>query len=200
LVEDEEAIPFHRFRQTGARDYRRPAEACVEIESDGITLSLDLGRSDLLVDAELVRLADELPPENPHGALAAARRRFIISPASLARASESGLTQPLLADWFQRRAAAPIPPAVKLLLHAANAKSTAFGTARPLVLYAPTADLLDGLAQHPATRSYLGDRLGPSAVIIPDEYLDALQRALATLGLSLEDSAGGTARSLRMKH
>ena len=43
----------------GSRDYRRPPEACVEVEPDGVTLTLDLARSDLLVDAELIRFADE---------------------------------------------------------------------------------------------------------------------------------------------
>ena len=61
LVEDESSIPFTRFRMAGSRDYRRPAETCVDVEGDGVTLSLDLGRSDLLVDAELARFADERP-------------------------------------------------------------------------------------------------------------------------------------------
>ena len=38
LVEDEASIPFTRFRMAGSRDYRRPAETCVDVEGDGVTL------------------------------------------------------------------------------------------------------------------------------------------------------------------
>ena len=65
LVEDPNAIPFGRLRMAGSRDYRRQPEPCVEVEPDGVTLALDLGRSDLLVDAELARFADELPQRGP---------------------------------------------------------------------------------------------------------------------------------------
>jgi hypothetical protein len=58
-------------------------------------------------------------------------------------------------------------------------------TSRPLLLHTPSADLLDGLLQHPATGFYLGDRLGPTTVVVPDESLDAFRRALAALGLVL---------------
>ncbi len=62
LVDDERTIPFDRFRLTGARDYRRPPEACITVEPDGVSMALDPARSDLMVDAELGRFADELPP------------------------------------------------------------------------------------------------------------------------------------------
>ena len=67
LVEDESSIPFQRFRLAGSRDYRRPAEHCMEVEHDGVTMTLDLARSDLLVDAELARFTEEQPPESVHG-------------------------------------------------------------------------------------------------------------------------------------
>jgi hypothetical protein len=87
LVEDPASIPFNRLRLAGQRDYRRPPEPCVEIESDGVTLALDLGRSDLLVDAELLRFSDELPQADT-------RRLFRISASSLLRGrDDAGLTQ-----------------------------------------------------------------------------------------------------------
>ena len=73
LVEEESAIPFQRFRMAGSRDYRRPPEACLDAEADGVTLALDLGRSDLLVDAELARFADELPLDRSTGAFSTAQ-------------------------------------------------------------------------------------------------------------------------------
>ena len=58
-------------------------------------------------------------------------------------------------------------------------------TSRLLVLQSPTAEILDGLAQHPATRDYLGERLGPTSVVIPDDALASFRRVLERLGLSL---------------
>ncbi|MHC5543744.1 helicase-associated domain-containing protein, partial [Singulisphaera rosea] len=116
LVEDESSIPFQRLRLAGSRDYRRAPESCLEVEPDGVTLSLDLGRSDLLVDAELVRFSDEQELGMSQGAPGNPRRRFRVSAESLARASENGLTASLLSNWYVRRTGGEIPPAVRLLL------------------------------------------------------------------------------------
>jgi hypothetical protein len=185
LVEDETAVPFHRFRMTGARDYRRPPEACVEVDPDGVTLTLDLARSDLLVDAELARFADEQTDPTDRPATVTPRRRFIVSAASLARAAEAGQTPAQLGQWFSRRTGGAIPPAIRLLLTARSAPVPSLSTSRLLVLQSPTADILDGLAQHPATRDYLGERLGPTTVVIPDDALASFRRVLERLGLSL---------------
>jgi hypothetical protein len=116
------------------------------------------------------------------------RRRFLVTAGSLARAVEYGLTPASLAQWFVRRTGAEIPPAVRLLLLAAGSASQPAPLAggRVLVLRAPSAQWLDGLVQHPATRDFLGERLGPTAVIIPDAALGAFRRALEGLGLALD--------------
>jgi hypothetical protein len=196
LVEDDASIPFQRFRLTGSRDYRRAPEACLEIEPDGVTLSLDLGRSDLLVDAELARFADELPLEPARGTPGNPRRRFHVSSASLARALENGLTLSSLSHWFDRRAGTDLPPAVRLLLHASQPRVAPLETSRLLVIQAPTAEILDGLLQHPDTAPHLGERLGPTTVVVHDETLEPLRAALRTLGLGLldPDAAGGGLR------
>ena len=54
--------------------------------------------------------------------------------------------------------------------------------ARMLILTVPDAWLLDGLLQHPATSSWLGDRLGQTAVVISDDHLEPLRKALKELG------------------
>lgn len=188
LVEDEGAIPFTRFRMVGARDYRRPPEVCVDVDGDGVTLALDLGRSDLLVDAELARFADEIPAPRPASYDAGStspRRWFRVAPGSLARAAGNGMTITALARWFEQRAGEPVPAAVRLLLHAADPRVAPFGAARPIIMTTPTPELLDGLLQHPATGAYLDERLGPTAVIVPDAAVADLRAALATLGLAL---------------
>ncbi len=77
----------------GSRDYRRPPEVCVTVEPDGVSMALDPARSDLLVDAELARFADELPASRPAQgrALEPVRRRFVVTAASLRRGLDRGL-------------------------------------------------------------------------------------------------------------
>jgi hypothetical protein len=188
LVDDERTIPFDRFRLTGSRDYRRPPEACITIEPDGVTMALDPARSDLMVDAELGRFADEAdPPGTAAERLGDTQtRRYVVTPASLCRGMERGVNQHQLADWYIRRTGGEIPPAVRLLLAPRTSRIPPLRTVRLTVLNLPSADLLDGLLQHPATRDWLGERLGPRTVAIPDENLTSLQGALNELGISAE--------------
>jgi hypothetical protein len=186
LVEGDSAIPFRQFRMTGARDYRRPPEACVDVEHDGVNLTLDLARSDLLVDAELERFADEQPSTRASDGPASANpRRFVVSGRSLARAAESGLTPTQLSQWFRKRTGQDTPASVRLLLASGSMRVPPLQTTRQLILHTPSADLLDGLAQHPETGGLLGDRLGATSVVIPDASLERFRQALRRLGLSL---------------
>lgn len=190
LIEDARDVPTGRISTTASRDYRLPPERCVSVESDGVTLVLDPTRSDLLIDAELSRFADEAPAEAPSrlDPLRPAERRFIVSSTSLRRGLEHGLTPALLADWFARRVGTEPPPAIKLMARPALPKPKPWRAARRLVLEVPTADLLDGIEQHPRTRLWLGDRLGPVSVEVPEENIDRLREALAELGVTLDVS------------
>jgi hypothetical protein len=187
LVEEEGSIPFAKFRMAGSRDYRRPPESCVDVEADGVTLSLDLGRSDLMVDAELARFADEISSQYRPDGSSSPRRTFVVSPASLARAAENGLSVAQMSRWFSQRTGGEMPSAIRLLLHAATPGNGPFSTRRPIVMTAPSAELLDGLFQHPSTGPHLGDRLGPTTAIVPDEDFESLRRALAELGLAMNE-------------
>jgi hypothetical protein len=191
LVQDETSIPFARFRMTGARDYRRPPEVCVEVEPDGVTLTLDLARSDLLVDAELSRFADESPTPSSRSRYRAAepRRRFVVTAESLARAAESGVTPAQLSASYLRRTGRDVPPSVRLMALAAST-SVPLTTARPLILRVPTADVLDGLTQHPSTRDFLGERLGPTSIIVLEDSLSAFREALTRIGLRMDGPGG----------
>ncbi len=184
LLVDERTIPFDRFRQMSSRDYRREAEACMTVEPDGVSMTLDPARSDLLIDAELARFADEMPAQGRYAE--PGRRRFAINAASLRRGLDRGLTTQDLADWYDRRTGGPIPPAVRLLLTPTGSRVPTLKAARMLVLTLPNPELLDGLLQHPATSPWLGDPLGPKAVAIPDDQLEPLQKALKELGIPLE--------------
>ncbi len=58
IVPNESAIDYRHFRLTGTRDYCLPPEKCVDVEADGVTMSIDLARSDLLLETEVQGLAE----------------------------------------------------------------------------------------------------------------------------------------------
>ncbi len=188
LVEDERTVPFDRLRMTSSRDYRRPAEACVTVERDGTSLTLDPARADLLVDAELAQFADPatLLERNLDGAAASAARRFTISIGSLRRGISRGMSPPRLTEWFERRTGGEIPPSVQLLLMAKTSRVAPLKAARMIVLTLADPVLLKGLRQHPATSELLGDSLGPTSVAIPEDQVASLKRVLRELGITLE--------------
>jgi len=191
LVESPQQIPTDRISTRGSRDYRHPPEKCVSIEPDGVTLALDPTRSDLLIDAELSRLADELPTAgNPSRgtAFGTPPRRYIVSAGSMARAAALGISPGQIVEWFLRRTGAPPSPAIRLLFKSTAATPIALKARRMLVLFTPTAELADGLLQHPATRDFLGDRLGPTAVAVPEDLLEKFQGVLKELGLEVVPS------------
>ena len=54
---------------------------------------------------------------------------------------------------------------------------------RLLVVKLPTVEIADGVMQWPATRSLVTERLGPFAVIVAEENLEAFRAALAEVGV-----------------
>src|SRR5207237_6621038 len=98
VVPDEGGVDFRHFRLTGTRDYALPPEKCVDVEADGVTLSVDLGRSDLLLETEVQGLAEAVARPTLQG-----RRLYRVTPASLAAARQAGWNLANLETWFQHR-------------------------------------------------------------------------------------------------
>ena len=178
VVPSEDQIEFRHFRLAGTRDYALPPERCVTVEADGVTLSVDLARSDLMLETELPRFTEAVDRAASNG-----KRIVRLTPASLARARESGWTIQHLENWFAQRTGQPIPPAARLLLTGAQLAPPRL--IRHLVLHLATAEIADGLMQWPGTRGLVGERLGPTAVSIEDENLVALKERLAELGMNV---------------
>lgn len=110
----------------------------------------------------------------------------MITADSLQRALDRGMDAPRLNEWFERRAGTPMPAAIGLLLAARSPRPPRLKAARILVLTAPTAEMLEGMRQLPATAPFLGETLGPTSVAISDEQVAPLQAALKEIGLKLE--------------
>jgi hypothetical protein len=181
VVPDESGVDFRHFRLTGTRDYALPPERCVEVEADGVTLSVDLARSDLLLDTEVQRFAEAVDRAGVNG-----RRLYRLTPASLAGGKEGGVSLAAIEGWFVQRTGQPLSPAARLLLTAHDLPAPELK--RLLVLNVATQELADGLQQWPGTRSLVEARLGPTALVVLEENVPLLQERLRGLGMHV---AGG---------
>src|SRR5207248_3280105 len=153
IVPNEQEIDYKHFRLTGTRDYTLPPEKCVDVEPDGVTLSVDLARSDLLLETELQRFAEPVPQTtflSIDGRNSQGRRYYRVTPASVATARQQGVSLQYLETWFAQRTGLPISPAAELLVTGPDAAPLELR--RQLVLHVRSEDLANGLAQWPGTR------------------------------------------------
>jgi hypothetical protein len=178
VVPNESEVDFRHFRLTATRDYGLPPEKCVDVEPDGVTLSIDLARSDLLLDTEVQRFAEAVDRGGVNG-----RRYYRLTPSSLAAGRDNGVSLPTLESWFAQRTGRPLSPAARLLLTAEQAPAPKLK--RLLVLDMPTPELADGLRQWPGTRSLIQGPLGPTALVVQEEHLPLLQERLQALGMTV---------------
>ncbi len=184
LVADERSLPFDQFRLAGSRDYRQPPAVCVVPAEDGVTLEIDAARSDLLVEREVDRFADPLP-----GSGNGDRRRYRVTPASLARAARLGLRPAYLAEWFRLRAGRGLPSSVQLMLQATS--RAPIRMAHTVVLEVPSEAVADGIMQHPLTRPHIASRLGPTALAVAPDKIEACERAFRELGINITPGTAG---------
>jgi hypothetical protein len=180
VVASEDAIDFRQFRLIGTRDYSATPERCVTVDADGVSLTVDQARSDLLLESELPRFAERLDRGTTGGP-----RQYRLTPASLAAARAEGLTATLLEAWFQQRAGQPLSPAARLLLAGAQAPPPRLQ--RLLVLQVAAPELADGLQQWPQTRGLIEARLGPTTLAVPEAQAERLRERLRTLGIELAE-------------
>jgi hypothetical protein len=106
-----------------------------------------------------------------------------MTPASLAAGRESGLSLTNLEGWFVQRTGHALSPAARLLL--TGNELPPLEIRRLHVLNLPAKELADGLMQWPATRDLIVERLGPMAVVVAEENVEALREQLAILAIKI---------------
>jgi len=177
MTADGKEPALSQLRLIGNRDYEGRPQRCMTVDADGVTLTVDAAQADLLLEAEIGRYAESLAHENP------VVRRFRLSPQSLRRAADLGLSLADIDVWFTERSGIPLSPAGRLFLLARQLQAPA--AARKLVVQFPTSELTDGVMQWPETRVLVAERLGPTAISVDEEAFDALQRVMAEIGTEI---------------
>lgn len=178
IVPRESDIEYKHFRLTGTRDYCLPPEKCVEAEADGVTLVVDLSRSDLLLETELMRFAEPHTRTPPPG-----RKLFRITPATLAGARAAGVTWPTLESWFEQRTGLPGSPAAKFLFAAKETPPVELR--RQIVVHVANPETADGLLQWPETKALIQGRLGPATLVVADADVEPLSAVMRDLGIAV---------------
>jgi hypothetical protein len=170
-------VDYKHFRLLGNRDYEAKPQRCVTFAVDGVTFSVDVAASDLLLEAELTRIAEPLPGEGTE-------RRFRISPETARIVREQGMTLADLDAWSTSRSGVPLAASARLLV--VGSGGMAGEMRKRLVITLPSEAVTDGVCQWPHTANLLDDRLGPTAVTVPEENVEELLIRLAGLGVEVQ--------------
>jgi hypothetical protein len=178
IVAKEDDIEYKHFRLTGTRDYTLPPERCVDVEADGVTLSVDLARSDLLLETELQRFAEPIERLGPQG-----RLFYRVTPMSILTARQQGASLTSLETWFVQRTGLPISAAAQLLMTGPDTAPVELR--RQLVLHVGNEHLADGLQQWPGTRDLIVARLGPAVLVVEEKDVPALTERLKEAGVKV---------------
>jgi len=175
-----EEIDYKHFRLIGNRDYEARPQKCLSFDENGVTFSIDTAQSDLVLEAELVQIAEPLPVV-PGGA-----RRFRLTPESLKAGQQRGFNISELEQWAIDRSGDSLSAAARLI---ARGSSMPALCAKLLVVRFGSEAVTDGVLQYPPTAELIADRLGPDAVVIDEDRIDALTDALAAVGITMQQEA-----------
>jgi hypothetical protein len=167
----ERELDYKHFRLLGNRDYETKPQTCVAFDDDGVTFTVDVATSDLLLEAELARLAVRL--DDPQ------HRRYRITPASAQGVRAAGWTLHELEEWCYLRSGSQLPASARLLLTASGSVEVQ----RPIVVQFESETLTEGVCQWPETAALITDRIGPHAVIVSEANLQPLLDKLRSIGI-----------------
>lgn len=123
------------------------------------------------------------------GEARAGEYRFIITPSSLKKAGEQGLKVEHLLTLLAKHASGGIPPVLVKALKRWEANGIEARVQTQAILRVSRPGILEELRKSKAAR-FLGEILGPTAVVVKDGAQSKVLAALAELGLLAEEETG----------
>ena len=112
--------------------------------------------------------------------------QFALSPSSLKHAQDQGLQLKHIQAILAESSEAEIPPALLKALRRWGKRGREAHLEHGTVLRVANAGLLDKLIKRPATARFLGERLGPTAVLLRERDLQPMLDAAVRFGLLID--------------
>jgi hypothetical protein len=111
------------------------------------------------------------------------RYLYRLSPSSLQRARRQGIQVDQILSFLARVTDAPVPRFLEAALMRWEAQGTEVRLRPALLLQVASEDLMDEIIDNPITRPHIGNRLGPTASLVPRHEWRDLCSALGKLSL-----------------
>ncbi|MDW8223292.1 MAG: hypothetical protein RMJ82_10115 [Gemmatales bacterium] len=181
LTEPSHPIDYSHLRVTASLDYLRPTVSQVRILPDGVTLEVPLNQANLLLEAELLQLAEQISIDSVRQLA-----RYRITPNTLQRARQQGWTALRLQEWFLLRCGTSAPDTVISLISLPHIELQVTHT---YILETGSEAIANGLCQWPETAPYVARKLGPTTLAIHGHTLEKLIKTLQSLGAKLNIDA-----------
>lgn len=111
---------------------------------------------------------------------------YRLTPASLQRAQQQGITPDRILQFLEGASGRPVPASLKRGLSRWGERGVEGRLETAVILRVRDAAILDTLRQNPKTRDYIGESLGPLAAAVRADKWPDLRAAVAELGLLLD--------------
>lgn len=111
---------------------------------------------------------------------------YQLTPASLARAGEEGITAERVLEFLAEASQRPLPAGVRRAVERWAERGTEAHLETAVVLRVREEAILETLLKNPKTRPFIGERLGRLAAAVHREEWPAFRQATAELGLFLD--------------
>lgn len=162
-----------------------PAPQIAASEAGGLRVGPDgdvwVSRTALWQRFQLSRIADWVSSRND-GYI------FRLSPASLTRGREQGISAPRVIEFLQRHSDAPVPPSLVRAIRQWGERGAEARLEVATLLRAKDATTLDAMLALPAVRNAAVERLSPTCAIVRARDADELVAEITRSGMLVEQS------------
>jgi hypothetical protein len=112
--------------------------------------------------------------------------RYRLTPSTLSRAKDQGITPERLLDFLGKVSGRPVPPSTKRAIERWAERGTEGFLEEVVLLRVGEPEILDKLKANPKTRNFIAESMGDLAVVVRRGDWPKLQQVAAQLGLLLD--------------